>query len=186
MCIILYISNHANYLDSIYAPHLPPEAPTPDAQNSIVEMNISNREPTRVLIILRQSSPHWSKCDTEVIDAALQLVSQEETWNQNDYRFMAKEMWGTVTFFILDIFNGGYDWNTAHLEGKNDLPVITVRFSRKKETALVEGPFIRARVNQQLRQLHDDEGYESKPPFYVDHTNGKVPTCLRPRTARSI
>jgi hypothetical protein len=132
---------------------------------------------------MRQSSRHWLKSDTEVIDAALQLILQKEAWNQIDYRFMAKEMWGTVSFFIFDIFNGGYDWNTAYLEGKNDLPVIAVRFSKKKETALVEGPFIRVRVKQQLRQLHNDEGYGSKPPFYVDHTNGKVPTYPKPRTA---
>ena len=118
----------------------------------------------------------------EVLDAALQLISQE-AWDPKTCKFMAKEMWGTLNFFIFDIFNDDYDSNTAHLEGKNDLPVITVRFSKKKETAQVEGLPIQARVNQQLRQLHDNEGHGSEPPFYVDHTNGKVPTYPKPRTA---
>jgi hypothetical protein len=103
--------------------------------------------------------------------------------NRNNYRFMAKGMWGTLSFFIFDIFNDDYDSVTAHLEGKNDLPVMTVRFSKIKETTQVESPAIQTRVNQQLRQLHDDEGHGSEPPFYVDHTNGKVPTYFKPRTA---
>jgi hypothetical protein len=96
---------------------------------------------------------------------------------------MAKEMWGTFSLFIIDLFHSDYDWNTAHLKGRNDLPVITVRFTKKKETALFEGPSIGVTVNEKLRQLHDDEGYGCKPHFFVDHTGGRVPTYAKPRTA---
>ncbi|KIV98293.1 uncharacterized protein PV09_09861 [Verruconis gallopava] len=151
-------------------------------------MDMSN-VPTRVFIIIQESSRYWSKTDAEVIGAALSLISQQvldskdRTFTANDYRFMAKEMWGAVTFFIFDLFNDNYNLNTAHKRGENDLPVITVRLSKKKETARYEGRPLQIHVNQQLRKIHDNVGYGCEPPFFVDHTNGKVPTYTNPRTA---
>lgn len=145
-------------------------------------MDTSRESPKRILILMRDSSRHWLKTDAEIIDTALQLISQQAL-NLNDYRFIAKEMWGTVTFYIVDLFHHDYDPDTAHKEGENDLPLIIVRFSKKKETALQEKQTMEDFVNQRLRQLHDDEGYGSKPPFYVDHRDGKIPSYPSPRTS---
>lgn len=155
------------------------------------KMNTTNREPTRVLVMVKPSSRHWSNKDNAVMNAALHLISKElipeqEALDWKDCKFMAKEMWGIITFFIFDIFHNDYDSSTAHLEGKNDLPVITVRFSKKKESAGFEAPSIQAQANQQLRQIHDNEGTKSEAPFYVDHTNGQVPTYWNPRTVVSM
>lgn len=143
--------------------------------------------PIRVLIIVKHASQRWATDDAQVIDAALHLVSQvhhrgQEIWTRRGHKLIAKEMWECFNCLVVDVAHDEYNWNTAHLEGENDLPVITVRFSGKKETASIEGAAITTRVNQELRQLHDNEGYDSKPPFFVDHTNGRVPTYPKPRT----
>ncbi|KIV98621.1 uncharacterized protein PV09_09597 [Verruconis gallopava] len=153
------------------------------------KMDTSN-VPTRIFIILQDSSPHWSKPDSEVIGVALSLISQQKvlgstgcTFTANEYKFMAKEIWGAVTFFIFDLSNDNYNLNTAHKEGENDLPVVTVRLSKSKETARYEGKPLQMQVNQQLRHIHDKVGYGYEPPFFIDHTNGKVPIYPNPRTA---
>lgn len=152
-------------------------------------MDTSRMKPTRILILMQNSSRHWLKTDAEVIDAALELISQQDldlnnvTFTAKDYRFIAKEMWGMVTFFIVDLFHHDYNPETSHKEGENNLPLIVVRFSKKKETALQENQAMEVYVNQRLRQLHDDEGYGSEPPFFVDHRDGKVPSYPSPRTS---
>ncbi|KAF1991388.1 hypothetical protein K402DRAFT_459405 [Aulographum hederae CBS 113979] len=113
---------------------------------------------------------------------SLQLISPEPL-DPKDTKLVAKELWGIVNFLIIDLFHSTYEPTTAHLQSANDLPVLTVRLSKKKETAKFEGLPIESRVNQQLRELHDHEGPGSEPPFLVDHTHGNVPTYPNPRSA---
>lgn len=100
-------------------------------------------------------------------------------------RFLAKERWQRV-FVVFDVFHDTYDPETAHLPGRNNLPVIAITFSWKEGAdathARTAGVGLRDKVNNQIRDLHDFNGIGSQPPFVVDHADGNVPTYLNPRS----
>lgn len=77
-----------------------------------------------------------------------------------------------------------YDPDSAHLPEQNDLPVIVVYPQREK--ASFAGAPQRNRVNKQVQELHNSTGLGSRPPFAVDHADGKVPCYPNPRVGSFI
>lgn len=153
--------------------------------NLHVQANSRDEDPMRVFVIMRRSSPLWEVKDAIIIQEALQLMSTNPTIpykNVTTLALIAKELFDQVRFLVLDVRNEAFDFSTAHIEGRNDLPVVTVRLSKKKQTAQIEGAPIEREVNRRLREIYCDEGYDKTPPFVIDHTNGKVPTYLTPRS----
>jgi len=144
----------------------------------------------RVLIVVSRKSRHWLKAWTsseELITIALGVLQQDELISsdaQSDssvIKLLATERWDLRTFIVFDIFHDTYDPDTAHLPGHNDLPVISV-FLGRHEKASIAGKPMENKVNNDIRALHDATGLGSRPPFIVDHAEGKVPFYSNPRT----
>jgi hypothetical protein len=154
----------------------------------------SRRAAKRVAIIVSKRSPHWLKAwasSDEVIAIALKLIHEErliEFDAQNDasaVRVLAKERWDLRTYIVFDVFHHAYDPDNAHLQGQNELPVILV-FLGREESASVAGTPIANKVNNDIRTIHDATGPGSRPPFVVDHKDGKVPFYPNPRSCTNI
>lgn len=110
------------------------------------------------------------------------LLSPNAIHDRSAVMFLAKERWDSRIFIVFDVFHDTYDPDTAHLPGHGDLPVISVCFDRK-ESASIAGTPMKNQVNVDIRALHNSTGIGSKPPFEVDHANGKVPFYPNPRTS---
>ncbi|KAM7188714.1 hypothetical protein V8F33_010484, partial [Rhypophila sp. PSN 637] len=146
----------------------------------------------RVLIVVSRTSHHWSKAWTsskELITIALRVLQQEELIpsyvhsDSSSITLLATERWDLRTFIVFDIFHDTYDPDMAHLPGHNDLPVVWVFFGRDERAgANIAGKPMENKVNNDIRALHDATGLGSRPPFVVDHADGKVPFYLNPRT----
>ncbi|KAJ2892368.1 hypothetical protein MKZ38_009944 [Zalerion maritima] len=151
----------------------------------------SGRAAKRVLIVVSRTSPHWFKAWTsseELITIALELMQEKQLISldtQNDasvIRFLAKERWDLRTFIVFDIFHDTYNPDEAHLPDQNDLPVISVFLGQKESTSIAGRPMAN-KVNSDIRALHNATGPGSRPPFAIDHIDGKVPFYPNPRTS---
>ncbi|KAJ4315791.1 hypothetical protein N0V84_008195 [Fusarium piperis] len=156
-----------------------------------MDENGSERSPKRVLIAVSRRSPHWVKAwasSEELITVALglmqekQLISRDTRNDPRAIKFLATERWDMRTYIVFDIFYDTYDPEKAHLQGENDLPVISV-FLGQKESAGIAGRPMANKVNSDIRALHNSTGPGSRPPFFVDHADGKVPFYPNPRTS---
>lgn len=126
-----------------------------------------------------------------MVDIALRLMQEEQLIpldvqnHPSTIRVLAKERWDLRTFIVFDIFHDTYNPDTAHLPGQNDLPVISV-FLSKSESASVAGTPMMNKINSDIRAIHRATGPGSRPPFIVDHSEGRVPYYPNPRTCRAI
>lgn len=154
----------------------------------------SSRAAKRVLIIVSRNSPHWIKAWTsseELIVSAIgvmqekQLIPSDARDDPSAITFLAKERRDLRTLIVFDLFHDAYDPYNAHLPGRNDLPVISVFFGRN-ESASIAGKPMENKVNCDLRRLHNATGLGSRPPFVVDHADGRVPFYPNPRNAISV
>ncbi|CAG9945387.1 unnamed protein product [Clonostachys rosea f. rosea IK726] len=166
-----------------------------DAPTSLVciavDENGSGRTPKRVVIAVSRKSPHWAKAWTsseELIAVALGLMQEkhlilpETQTDLSAIRFLAMEIWGIRTYIVFDVFHGTYDPDKAHLAGENEVPAIPV-FLGQKESASITGRPMTNKVNSDIRALHNATGPGSRPPFVVDHADGKVPYYPHPRAS---
>jgi hypothetical protein len=165
-----------------------------DVAGMTLDYTESGKAAKRVAIIVSKRSPHWLKAwasSDEVIAIALKLVHEEgliEFDAQNDasaVRVLAKERWDLRTYIVFDVFHHTYEPDNAHLRGQNDLPVISV-FLGAKECASVAATPMANKVNKDIRTIHDATGPGSRPPFVVDHKDGKVPFYSNPRSCKNI
>jgi len=146
-------------------------------------------QPTRVVVNASNKGQHWAKAwdsPEEVINIALGLIKESNLISLDDEplepRFLVKERWNARTFIVFDIFHDLYDPDTAHIDQK-DLPVILVYLSEKKSVNLAVGGMGKV-INDKIREIHNDTGLGSRPPFTVDHIDGKVPRYYNPRIPR--
>jgi len=152
---------------------------------------MGNTEPRRVLVSVSRKSPHysnaWTSCQ-EVIHVALRVMSEQGMIASTpddvlQYQLLATERWDLRTYIVFDMFNELYDPDTAHLPGRNDLPVISVFLHGSgKQDASTAGKPIESWVNREIRDIHNSTGPQSRPPFKIDHANGNVPYYPNPRT----
>jgi hypothetical protein len=156
-----------------------------------VDESNSERAAKRVLIVVSRKSPHWIKAWTsseELIVSAIevmlekQLIPSDTRDDPSTITFLAKERWDWRTFVVFDMFHDAYDPDSAHLPGHNDLPVISAFFGQKVSASIAGRP-MENKVNSDLRALHNVTGLGSRPPFVVDHADGKVPFYSNPRNA---
>lgn len=158
---------------------------------------------TRVLVVLSSGSPYWPEPGSEpeileaqiseaqisdstkaAIDAAMELIKGEMVPQLGEPKILLEERWGSRTYIVFDLFHETYDPEVAHLAGYGNLPVIVVWLGVREVVQVVtEG--IRNKVNEEVRDTHRQFGIGGKPPFFVDHTGGKVPLFINPRTWRS-
>ena len=150
----------------------------------------AERRAKRVLIMVSRRSPQWEKAWTspEELIAIAQRLAQESgllpQGVQDDpsaTRFLAKERWDGRTFIVFDVYHDAYDPDRAHLQGRDNLPVIEVYLSQR-QTARMAGNPTANKVNGDVRALHNATGPGSRPPFNVDHSEGRVPFYNNPRS----
>ncbi|KJZ68999.1 hypothetical protein HIM_11615 [Hirsutella minnesotensis 3608] len=97
-------------------------------------------------------------------------------------RLLVKERWTARTFVVFDLFNNSYNPDTAHTD-QDEISVIQVSLS-EKESVNLAATGVRKIINNKVREIHNDTGFGSRPPFSVDHTDGKVPRYYNPRIPR--
>ncbi|KAI0532260.1 hypothetical protein GGR58DRAFT_507635 [Xylaria digitata] len=142
----------------------------------------------RVLVIVPSRHSAWSTAwdkPEKVIEIALEVLKEKglipiDRCELSDARFIAKERWTAVTYLVFDIFHTAYDPVTAHIAGRNDLPLLAVWIGNHTAMAATKG--LEMQVNEDVREIHDNTGLGSQPPFDIDHLNGSGPTYSRPRT----
>lgn len=158
-----------------------------------MDTNRAEREAKRVLIMVSRRSPQWEKAwafPEELIVIALRLAQESGLLppcvqeDSSATRFLAKERWDGRVFIVFDVYHDTYDPDRAHMHGQDDLPVIEVYLSRK-EVARMAGKPTANKVNGDVRALHNATGLGSRPPFSVDHSQGKVPFYNNPRSSES-
>jgi hypothetical protein len=142
----------------------------------------------RVLISIGSQSSYlpeaWDQPE-KMIKITLVLLEKEMMLSPNypaDVLYVARERWGPRTHIVFDIFNVAYDPDMAHIEGQNDLSVIAVFFTRKEDVTVSNaGMPVANHVNKEVRDIHDLTGPKSRPPFSIDHADGKIPSYPNPR-----
>lgn len=145
--------------------------------------------PIRILIDVKESArarqEAWDepqKIITKVLEhlGYNRLVSPDDEYNSSDCRFIAVERWDSRVYIVFDLFNINYNYHDAHLDGKNELPVIMVR--QRDDIIKAKGPQTIRRVGNELRDIHDMNGWDKRPPYKIDHANGAYPVYYSPRS----
>ncbi|OAA54776.1 hypothetical protein SPI_08647 [Niveomyces insectorum RCEF 264] len=151
----------------------------------------ASRTPKRILVVVSRNSSHWHAAwenSGETIAAAFallqqtQLIPQDAQNDPSTVRLLAQERWDIRRLLVFDLFHTTYNADTAHRTDQGDLPVLSVFFG-KKESASIAGPPMANKVNTEIRAIHNSTGLGSRPPFTVDHADGKVPFYEKPRTS---
>lgn len=143
----------------------------------------------RVFLSVSAKSSHWPQvCESaeEAVRIAVELIRQEENMisQWGDPRLLVEERWGSRIHIVFDILHDTYNSQEAHLPGHGNLPVIAVWLS-KKEVAQTASEGIQKKVNDEVREIHRLFGEGSEPPFFIDHSGGKVPVFMNPRTTET-
>jgi len=145
-------------------------------------------DPKRVLVRISDGSPHWPHtCEEPMKDLmqhALDIIKEHglapvDAPNES-VLLVAVDKWNKRASIVFDVFHDAYDPVNAHLPKQNDLPLIVVSLS--KQHASLAGAPIANQVNKEVRELHDTHGLHSRAPFYVDHSDGRVPCYPNPRS----
>lgn len=93
-----------------------------------------------------------------------------------------KERFDARTFLVFDIFSDLYDPDTAH-EDQTDFNAVLVSLSENQTVNPIPEGMVKD-INRMVRDIHNDTGLGSRPPFSVDHANGKIPRYGKPRIPR--
>lgn len=138
----------------------------------------------RIFVSVSTKSAHWSSISESAnvaVGIAMDLVRQKEdvVLPSGEPKILIEEKWGSRTHIVFDIFHDTYDPEEAHLHGRGDLPVIAVSLSGN-EVVQVAVPAMRKKVNDEVREIHRLSGGGSRPPFIVDHSDGKIPFFCKP------
>lgn len=154
---------------------------------------MTDQKPTRVLISLRRDRTpdnEWQEAwesPQKLVTRALHhlkgddLISPQDEYASPTCRFMAVERWDPVMFLVFDLFNVEYDFLRAHHDGRDELPVVPVRLTRGGKLKSYP-PQPLGLVNESIRGFHHSNGWDVRPPYWVDHADGAVPTHWHPRS----
>ncbi|KAL3418458.1 hypothetical protein PVAG01_10174 [Phlyctema vagabunda] len=135
-------------------------------------------------------------CDFDVVNLAKSIQQKLDdivqsfpstAHHDSSHRFLAAECWGTRIAIVFDVNHDRYDWETAHSPAENKLPVF--RLQPTKPTNLVRDTSLDVRINDRIAQLHNLNGFSTRPPYIADHTQGADPviyTALRVKNAEAI
>ena len=144
-------------------------------------------DPKRIFVRVSFGSSYWR--DTwpsfgEVMKDVLKIIKEHGLVSayalDDSSMLVAVDKWDKRALIVFDVFHNEYDPVNAHLPRQNDLPVIVVNLS-KHHASIAGGP-IANKINEEIRSLHDLHGLQSRAPFYVDHSDGKVPSYPNPRS----
>ncbi|KAJ5937107.1 hypothetical protein N7466_003557 [Penicillium verhagenii] len=140
---------------------------------------LQSKQPIRVCICLTQSNPYWDEPPELVLEKFLGELGCDLTYG-NDANLLVEQKWNKRIFLIYDFFHANYNYETAHLQTEAEIPVLQVD-SRRTMIIRSAGPAFQARVNGDVRQIHNLNGYTTKPPYIDDHSGGNIPVHKDPR-----
>ncbi len=141
----------------------------------------------RIFVSISPKSQFWplgGESAAAIVNIALDLAKKHNLVDPEAQgpRLLVEERWGPRTHIVFDLNHDGYDSETAHLPGRNHLPVVIV-FLSANESAQAASKLLEDRVNQEVREIHGSHTAGVQPPFIVDHTEGKIPCYPSPRAA---
>ena len=152
----------------------------------------TKQTPVRFLLHLSERASdikHWSVAwdsPEELVSAALQAAKDAKlitsTATAVECTLLAKQHWGTRIFAVFDLANEAYDPAAGHLTEHNDLAVLTIYYKRHRIVAQLATEGMRSKVNEDVRYLHDMNGWGSTPVFEEDHRDGKYPNYYNARS----
>lgn len=139
---------------------------------------MTEKQPIRYCIIVNSNHAVWQRAwnDPQAIitqvlrhfqhDELISIISTDGSYDSSDCRLLVVERWQTHTFLVCNLYNSNYDFDNAHLEGNNELPVKMVSIQKSKmkmwwSTAMEQ------MVNKALREAHNKHGWETHPPYSV-------------------
>ena len=139
------------------------------------EVLLGQKQPVRVLVIVRKLNKYFERSDASIKAIALQHLHEE------DAKTLVITKWPSVTTMVFDLFNNnGYDFQNAH--NADVMDVIAIDLGSKENPKITElSDLRRMEVNASVAEFHRLNGFEVQPPFVEDHRDGKVPAYLNPR-----
>ena len=138
------------------------------------EALLCQKQPVRVLIIIRKLNYFFERSDAEIKETALQYL------HEKDAKTLIVTRWPSVTIMVFDLFNDKYDFQKAH--NVDVMDVIAIDLGPKQQPKITKlSNFKKKEVNESVAEFHRLNGFEVQPPFLEDHRDGKVPAYPNPR-----
>jgi hypothetical protein len=78
-------------------------------------------------------------------------------------------------FVVFDLFHSSYNLATAHLLEQNNLEVKMVHIRRVNIVTAPASSALRAKVNDEVAEAHNTNGWDVEAPFFEDITAPPVP-----------
>ena len=129
---------------------------------------------------MRNTSHLWQLASTsskEIIDKALSALHVEP--REAQFKFLVNDKWPLLNIFVFDLHHEAYRSASAHYIER--LPVVIVDYGRQRTDVSIAGSFIRDQTNTRVAELHNLNGWDSKPPFFADYTSSKRLSYQKPR-----
>lgn len=135
---------------------------------------MNTKHPLRVLTIIWNKSEAWEQSPEEIIQFSLQAIADKNLYDiteisASDTKLLTIQNHRTRKIFGFDIRNESYDAAKGHLPEQNKLPVVVVHLGGRENIAFQPRPAECARINENVRFLHDANGFGSTPPFIENH-----------------
>ena len=138
------------------------------------EALLVQRNPVRVLVIVRKLNKFFECSDASIKEIALQHL------HEKDAKTLVIAKWPSVTTMVFDLFNNEYDFQKAH--NTDVMDVIAIDLGPKQNPKIVKMSDPKKKeVNASVAEFHRLNGFEVQPPFLEDHRDGKVPVYPNPR-----
>jgi hypothetical protein len=133
------------------------------------------QQPARVLVIVRGNSGYRKEPPREIIEHVLSMFNIPKT----KFLFLASEDWGRTIHVVFDLYHTSYDFDTAHIAHK--MHVVMVSLGGKQERKWFASSSDAEMVNKRIAELHNFNGWVTRPPFFANHASGAVPIYDSPR-----
>ncbi|KAL9073845.1 MAG: hypothetical protein Q9161_002677 [Pseudevernia consocians] len=147
-----------------------------DRPHNSWEALLVQKQPVRVLVIVRKLNKFFECSDASIKEIALQHLHEEDA----NAKTLVIAKWPSVTTMVFDLFNHGYDFQKGHEADVMDLIAIDLGPKNPKITKMSD--LKKREVNASIAEYHTLNGFEVQPPFLEDHRNGNVPAYLNPRS----
>jgi hypothetical protein len=120
-------------------------------------------------------SDHRKKPPSGIIEHVFSVLGIPKT----EPFLLATEDWGRILHLVFDLHHTSYDFDTAHIAHK--MHVVMVSLGGKQERKWFASSSDAEMVNKRIAELHNFNGWVTRPPFFANHASGAVPIYDSPR-----
>ncbi len=135
----------------------------------------------RIVTFVRTKSPLYSSSAEEIVRAACSFLEIPALKNDHT-KLLVVEKWDQLSIFVFDVFYSHYDPLTGH--NAVDLSVILVDYGRRYSSVRFSTRQFRDKVNHDVAKAHDNNGWDARPPYFIDRREGRVPVYYSPRSMK--